>query len=90
MRDVTIRDYIGGMKELTAEQVKKLPPGSRVVLHSFDRYGNHQALEAKVVQSGRKKVLIHSDWDGLSTKKEIRKETDRFCYTAVKPIKNVF
>lgn len=30
MRDVTIQDYIGNKKELTAEQVKKLPVGSKV------------------------------------------------------------
>lgn len=83
MSDITIRDYIGRDKELTAEQVKKLPVGTMVRLHSFDRHGYHQALEMKVVQSGKKKILQRTDFcNGLITK-QIRKETDRFCYTEV-------
>ena len=81
MMDITIRDYIGMSRELTAEQVRNLPPGSRGVLHSFDRRGSHQAMEMTVVQSGRKKVLLSSDWYGMKVEKKIRKETDRFCYT---------
>jgi hypothetical protein len=81
MSDVTIRDYIGSKKELTAEQVRKLPPGASVVLHSFDRWGSHQTLNLTVVQSGKKKILISRDWYGERIEKPIKKETDRFCYT---------
>ena len=84
MRDVTIQDYIGNKKELTAEQVKKLPVGTAVTLHSFDRSGNHVTLNMDVVQSGKKKVLVAYDWyRGTKIEKPIRKETDRFCYTEV-------
>ena len=41
MRDVTIRDYIGRAKEITAEEVRKLPEGSKVIVHRFDRQGCH-------------------------------------------------
>lgn len=83
MSDVTIRDYIGLKKELTAAEVKKLPVGSRVILHSFDRYGAHRVLEMTVVQSGKKKVLSANDYYGNRIEKPIRTETDRFCYTEV-------
>ena len=83
MSDVTIRDYIGFKKELTAAEVKKLPIGSRVILHSFDRYGAHQVLEMTVVQSGKKKVLSANDFYIGRIEKPIRTETDRFCYTEV-------
>ena len=81
MRDITIRDYIGRAKELTAEEVRKLPAGTPVMLHSFDRYGAHGELKMTVVQSGRKKILAAHDYYGNRIEKQIRKETDRFCYT---------
>lgn len=83
MRDITIRDYIGFKKELTAAEVKKLPVGTRVVLHNFDRYGNHNMLDLTVTQSGKKKILTARDFYGNRIEKPIRTETDRFCYTEV-------
>lgn len=83
MKDITIRDYIGLKKELTAAEVKKLPVGTRVVLHNFDRYGSHQTLELTVTQSGKKKILTAHDFYGTRIEKQIRTETDRFCYTEV-------
>lgn len=83
MKETTIHDYIGGMKELTAAQVRKLPIGASVMVHSFDRWGNHQTREGKVIKSGKKTMLRFSNyWDGPEVK-EIRKETDRMCYTEV-------
>lgn len=83
MADVTIRDYIGFAKELTAEQVKKLPAGTKVILHSFDRYSAHQTQELTVTQCGKKKILTAHDWSGTKIEKPIRTATDRFCYTEV-------
>ena len=84
MRDVMIQDYIGTRKELTAEEVRKLPAGTKVIRHSFDRYGNHVTLEMTVVQSGKKKVLTATDYYGGSRiEKAITAETDRMCYTEV-------
>ena len=83
MRDVDIRDYIGHAKELTAEQVRKLAPGTAVIRHSFDRYGAHQTCEMTVAQSGKKKVLITSSYYGGRVVRQIAKETDRVCYTEV-------
>lgn len=62
MRDVDIRDYIGYSEELTAEQVRKLEPGAKVIRHSFDRWSAHQTMEMTVVQSGKKKMLSARDW----------------------------
>ena len=82
MRDVDIRDYIGYSEELTAEQVRKLEPGAKVIRHNFDRQGVHQTLEMTVVQSGKKKMLSAVDWyRGTTTLQPIRKETERMCYT---------
>lgn len=84
MRNVTIRDYIGSAKELTAEEVRKLPVGTLVIRHSFDRYGTHQWREMAVMQSGHSHVLAY--WDPASCTTgvmRITKETDRMCYTEV-------
>ena len=84
MRDVTIRDYIGSAKELTAEQVRKSRVGTRVIRHSFDRHGTHQWREMTVVQSGCSHALAY--WDPASRDigiMRITKETDRMCYTEV-------
>lgn len=84
MRDVTIRDYIGKAKELTAAEVRRLPTGTRVVRHSFDRSGTHQALEMTVVQHGCSHALAYRDVSGLLCVRKIAKETDRMCYTELK------
>ena len=82
MRNVDIRDYIGYAEELTAEQVRKLEPGSKVIRHSFDRWSAHQTLELTVVQSGKKKILrAFWPWRGTSETYPIRKESERMCYT---------
>lgn len=83
MMDITIREYLGKHKELTAEQVRKLPAGTRVIRHSFDRYGDHVEMELTVVQSGKKKILTMSDYYGNRIEKPITKETDRVCYSEV-------
>lgn len=83
MRDVAIQDYIGTKKELTAEKVRKLPVGTRVLLHSFDKHGEHSWIEMTIAKSGNKKILIASDYYGNKIIKTIRKETGRFCYTEV-------
>lgn len=86
MRDVDIRDYIGYHKELTAAEVRKLPAGSKILRHSFDRYGAHQVCEMTVTV-GTSKHLAAVGYDGLSIKIPIRKETDRMCYTTPDEVK---
>ena len=83
MRDIAIQDYIGKKKELTAEQVRKLPVGARIMLHSFDRHGEHHWIEMTIAKSGNKKILIANDFYGNKIIKTIRKECGRFCYTEV-------
>lgn len=80
MRDVTIRDYIGYRKELTAAEVRKLPAGTVVRRHSFDRYGEHQWLDMTVT-IGTNKYLSAVDYYGQLINRPIKKETDRLCYT---------
>lgn len=81
--DIKIGEYLGKHKELKAEQVRKLPAGTRVLRHSFDRYGNHVELELTVVQSGKKKILATRDYYGNRIEKPITKETDKVFYSEV-------
>ena len=83
MRDIAIQDYIGKKKELTAEQVRKLHVGARIMLHSFDRHGEHHWMEMTIAKSGNKKILIANDFYGNKIIKTIRKGCGRFCYTEV-------
>ncbi len=83
MKDITIQEYISNKKELTAEQVRKLPVGARIMLHSFDRHGEHSWMEMTIAKSGNKKILIANDYYGNKVIKTIRKESGRFCYTEV-------
>lgn len=52
-----IKEAVGNRKILTAQQVKKLPIGSVVWLHSFDRHGEHQMIKLTVVQAYKNKEL---------------------------------
>lgn len=81
--DVRIEDYVGNKRVLTAEEVRKLPVGAKVEIHSFDRHGEHQWLEYIVTQSGKKKVLVHRDpWSGMPITKRIGGLREgRQCYT---------
>lgn len=81
MRDVSIRDYIGEEKEIPAAEVRKLPAGTVVRMHSFDRWGNHQWLDMEVyIGTGK---FLRAVWNGERIDRAIKKETDRMCYTEV-------
>ncbi len=49
------------LRKLTADEVKKLPSGTKILLHGRDRYGEATQLECTVAQSGKKKILTY--WD---------------------------
>lgn len=82
MKDVTIEDYVRHKKILTAEEVRKLPAGTVIQRHSFDRYGVHQWEPMTVVQSGKKKMLLSRDWRFVRTTKPITTRENQ-CYTEV-------
>lgn len=86
MREITIQDYIGQKKVLTADEVRKFPAGAKVEIHSLNRYGAHQVMEMTVIQSGKKgkkKVLgaynLYSD--GRIIKPIVSLDGIRRCYT---------
>lgn len=64
--------------KLTAAEVRKLPVGIRVNLHSFDRHGVPQWLECTVAQSYRKKVLTYRDLDGTKSIKQIKDYPNKY------------
>lgn len=78
---IDIREYIGNEKELTAEEVRRLPVGTTVIQHSFDRHGEHQQFEAQIAKRGKRSVLYRADFFLGPVYKEIKKETERMCYT---------
>ena len=80
MRDTAIQDYIGKEKEVTAAEVRCMEPGTKVRVHSFDRFGVHQYADMEVAV-GTKKYLTMTDFNGVVWTKEIKKESDRICYT---------
>lgn len=51
-------------RELTPEEVKKLPPETEVHLEGRDRHGELTWLEGHIVPSGKKKVFVYrsQDW----------------------------
>ena len=50
-------------RELTPEEVKKLPPETEVHLEGRDRHGELTWLEGHIVQSGKKKVFAYRNQD---------------------------
>lgn len=60
-------------KHLTADEVKKMPVGTRIDLHGRDRNGYSTVLECTIVQSGKSKKLAYTDYYGTRTVLPIRK-----------------
>ena len=77
----TLKSWLTGKTILTAEQVRKLEPGSQVWMHQcFGRQGEHIYVKATVVKSGKSKKLKMYDWRGLAVFKDIVKK-DNIAYT---------
>ena len=75
-------EWLSGKKVLTAADVKKLEPGDHVWIHQcYGRRGEHVFVQAKIVQSGKKKLLQTRDYRGLPVLKEIR-TSENIAYTA--------
>ena len=64
-------------------KTERLAVGTKVIVHTFDRHGNHQSEEGIVVRrSPKRKALAFRDyWDGDNEVRDIRKESDVLCYT---------
>lgn len=57
---------------LTADEVRALPDGTRVIIHSHDRHGYSTQTAAEVVSvTERSKQLLVRGWDGLAEGKRI-------------------
>ena len=52
-------------RTLTAAEVRALPIGSRVTVHSHDAHGFPTRLICEVVQAGKHKELRFDSWDGF-------------------------
>ena len=60
-------------KHLTADEVKKLPVGTRIDVHGRDRHGYSTIINCRIVQSGKSKKLAYSDYYGCRTVIPIRR-----------------
>ena len=63
---------------VTVEEVRKLPEGSRVLVHSCDRYGQPQYLDCRVIKKGRFNALKFNDWRGFPHEVGIKKLKDDY------------
>lgn len=81
MSEITIESYVDAKKILTVNDVKKMPVGSTVVRHSFDRHGCHQWAPYKIVMKGKHKALRNVDFYGNAIIKEITIRPGRECFT---------
>lgn len=76
-----IKEAVGNRKILTAQQVKKLPPGSVVWLNYFDKGGQHAMTKFYVVDSyKRKELATDPDHYGNKIIKRIEDKPGE-CYT---------
>ena len=74
----------GWGRKLSAEEVKKLPVGTQVVIHKQDRHGEHVFQECKIIQYGKTKRLRYwDDWNGESYTYQIR-DAENQAYTLKK------
>lgn len=56
-------------KELTPEEVRKLPPEVEVHLNGHNRHGSPTYIEGHVVQSGKSKAFVYDTYYGLEKKR---------------------
>jgi len=66
-------------ERITAAEVKKLPPGTKVKVHSYDKYGYPCFRECRVTVRGRS-VKLQDESPYFTQLLEIKKETDRRWY----------
>ncbi len=74
-------EWLAGKKVLTAEQVRKLEPGTYVYRHQcYGKLGEHVWCRCKVVQYGKKKKLEMRNHNGLAVYKDIT-SAENIAYT---------
>lgn len=65
-------EWLSEKKILTAEQVRKLPAGSKICVHQcFGKLGEHVWSNCTVVRVGKKKKLSIRDFNGNEILKDI-------------------
>lgn len=74
-------EWLSGKTVLTAAEVRKLAPGSRVWIHRcYGRRGEHTYVRAEVVVKDGRKKLRYYDSDYTSVYAEIR-NSESIAYT---------
>lgn len=66
-------------RKLTADQVKRLDVGTKVLMIKPDRYGEKTTTECVVTQSGKKKLLAFRNGYGDRFVQPIKAD-ERICY----------
>lgn len=80
------KEWLAGKTVLTAADVKKMEPGSKVWIHQcYGRRGEHVWVKATVVQYGDRKKLKCCDHNGMPVIRDI-KTAPNIAYTADNPL----
>ena len=75
--DVSVLDYVNEADLLTAEQVRKLPPGTMILVHKYSIRNGHVQKPATVSASYKGKKVLQLDNCAIP----ITKESFRLCYS---------
>ena len=73
----SVRDYVSDADLLSDKQVKKLPPGTTILIHKYGPRKGHVQEEATVVKCGKKTALQIRDKCII----QICEASDKMCYS---------
>ena len=68
MQKEWLRDY----QIVSPEQIKKMPCGTKILIHGADRHGEHTILETIITQFGKHKMLRSYDYGGERVMRPIK------------------
>ena len=69
-------------QEISADEVRELPLGSKVRIHGNDRHGMHQWTDCTVAGHHNRKFLTYRDLDGMVKHCQIKDYPNKY-YTKV-------
>ena len=73
----SVKDYVFDVDMLSDNQVKKLPPGTKIMIHKYGLRKGHVQEEATVVKCGKKTALQIRDKCIV----QICEANDKLCYS---------
>ena len=77
MSDVSVYDYVYEVDLLTADQVRKLPPGTMILVHKYSTRNGHVQKPATVSASYKGRKVLQLDNCAIP----ISAESEKLCYS---------